>query len=189
MANNYSTKCIAIYFKKSDNDHEYVTDLSCYSYIFRNSLEKFIIASAKELIDRIDNKAGNMNIDFQPDINYDKSIIVVGTKSESNICLIYGLNVDYNHHILISLSKKIIKDGLKKTIAENFNYLKPQDIQICNIMNDLDETKNIMIDNIDKLLERGENLETLVERTKYLSDDSKQFYKRAKKLNSCCIII
>jgi len=44
-------------------------------------------------------------------------------------------------------------------------------------------------ENIRKLLERGENLEELVVKSKDLSTQSKQFYKDTKKMNkSCCTI-
>ena len=39
------------------------------------------------------------------------------------------------------------------------------------------------------LLQRGEKLEDLVERSGELSAQSKLFYKQAKRANSCCVVI
>ena len=50
----------------------------------------------------------------------------------------------------------------------------------------LDEIKDIMHQNIDMVLERGESLDSLMEKSNDLSDSSKQFYKRAKQTNGCC---
>ena len=41
---------------------------------------------------------------------------------------------------------------------------------------------------IDNLLERGEKLDSLVERSDDLSKQSKMFYKQARKTNSCCVV-
>ena len=38
-----------------------------------------------------------------------------------------------------------------------------------NIMSKMDQTKNIISENLEKLLERGEKLEILEEKTKYMS--------------------
>ena len=42
---------------------------------------------------------------------------------------------------------------------------------------------------IETVLQRGEKLEDLVERSGELSAQSKLFYKQAKRANSCCVII
>lgn len=53
----------------------------------------------------------------------------------------------------------------------------------------LKEVKEIMIENIEKILDRGEKLEDLLTKSQKLSETSKQFYKKAKKLNSCCVML
>lgn len=69
-------------------------------------------------------------------------------------------------------------------------YQKPEEIdKISKIQGDLDETKEILLKSIDQLLERGEKIEDLLDRSKDLSDQSKTLMIRARKLNSCCIII
>ncbi|XP_038071027.1 synaptobrevin homolog YKT6-like [Patiria miniata] len=56
------------------------------------------------------------------------------------------------------------------------------------LQSDLDETKVIMHDTIDAMLQRGEKLDDLVAKSNDLSVQSKTFYKTAKKTNSCCVI-
>ncbi|CAN8067867.1 unnamed protein product [Agarophyton chilense] len=57
---------------------------------------------------------------------------------------------------------------------------------IMKIQKDLDETKIILHNTIDSVLERGVKLDNLVEKSTDLSAQSKMFYKTAKKQNSCC---
>ncbi|KAK3825913.1 MAG: snare Ykt6 [Benniella sp.] len=67
-------------------------------------------------------------------------------------------------------------------------YLNHYEDAISKVQNELDETKIILHKTIEAVLERGERMESLVERSDVLSAQSKMFYKTAKKQNSCCII-
>ncbi|GAA5854562.1 hypothetical protein JCM3766R1_006077 [Sporobolomyces carnicolor] len=59
---------------------------------------------------------------------------------------------------------------------------------IMKVQQELDETKIILHKTIESVLERGEKLDSLVDKSAALSASSKSFYKTAKKQNSCCII-
>ena len=50
----------------------------------------------------------------------------------------------------------------------------------------IDEIKGIMHKNIDEVLKRGENLESLMDKSEDLSATSVQFFKKAKSTNKCC---
>lgn len=52
----------------------------------------------------------------------------------------------------------------------------------------LKDVREIILDSIDKVLERGVKLDEMVEKSNDLSAQSKLFYKRTKKLNSCCVV-
>ncbi|KAI0696644.1 snare protein YKT6 [Cytidiella melzeri] len=74
------------------------------------------------------------------------------------------------------------------------NYLqKYQDPRqadaIMRVQQELDETKIVLHKTIESVLERGEKLNDLVDRSNALSAQSKMFYKTAKKQNSCCLIM
>ncbi|CAM9214100.1 unnamed protein product, partial [Ectocarpus fasciculatus] len=60
--------------------------------------------------------------------------------------------------------------------------------QIMRIQKNLDETRDVLHNTIDSVLQRGEKLEDLVERSGELSGQSKLFYKNAKRANSCCAV-
>ncbi|TRY88145.1 hypothetical protein DNTS_029451 [Danionella cerebrum] len=54
---------------------------------------------------------------------------------------------------------------------------------------ELDETKIILHNTMESLLERGEKLDDLVQKSEHLGNQSKAFYKTARKQNSCCEIM
>jgi len=58
--------------------------------------------------------------------------------------------------------------------------------QLTRIMNELEETKVVLHDTIEAALERGQKIDTLIEKSNDLSGSSKMFYKTAKKQNQCC---
>ncbi|KAK9830099.1 hypothetical protein WJX72_009776 [[Myrmecia] bisecta] len=58
--------------------------------------------------------------------------------------------------------------------------------KLTKIQQDLDETKVVLHKTIESVLNRGEKLETLVDKSSDLSMASQLFYKQARKTNSCC---
>ncbi|KAJ3828696.1 snare-like protein [Lentinula raphanica] len=60
---------------------------------------------------------------------------------------------------------------------------------IMRVQQELDETKIVLHKTIESVLERGEKLENLVDRSNALSAQSKMFYKTAKKQNDCCVVM
>lgn len=59
--------------------------------------------------------------------------------------------------------------------------------KILKVKKDLEETKEILHQSLDKMLERGQSIEKLIEQSESLSDASKDFYKKARQ-TSCCNI-
>ncbi|XP_026811666.1 synaptobrevin homolog YKT6 [Rhopalosiphum maidis] len=66
-------------------------------------------------------------------------------------------------------------------------YQNPKEADaMTKIQQDLDDTKIILHNTIEAVLERGEKLDDLVAKSEGLSMQSKAFYKTAKKTNACC---
>ncbi|KAL8706298.1 MAG: hypothetical protein Q9201_000617 [Fulgogasparrea decipioides] len=69
-------------------------------------------------------------------------------------------------------------------------YQDPQQADsIMKIQKELDETKIVLHKTIESVLERGEKIDVLVEKSDGLSAQSKMFYKQAKQQNSCCVVM
>ena len=54
------------------------------------------------------------------------------------------------------------------------------------INKNLSETKDVMHKAIEDVLERGENLDVLLEKSEDVSAVSMKFLKKSKDMNSCC---
>lgn len=123
------------------------------------------------------------------------------------LCGSVTCDAEYPPRVAFSLLTKILEDfeaqipkWRKETNNEviTWSYLdeaviKYQDPgnadQIVRIQRNLDETREVLHNTIDSVLQRGEKLEDLVEKSGELSATSKLFYKQAKKANSCCAVV
>merc|ERR1712039_743546 len=58
--------------------------------------------------------------------------------------------------------------------------------KLTKIEKDLEEVKGTVMQSMDDLLKRGENLDQIMAKSKDLSSTSVEFYRTAKKNNQCC---
>jgi len=79
-------------------------------------------------------------------------------------------------------------DTIKEWVVK---YQDPQQADsLCRVQKELDETKVVLHQTLEGLLNRGEKLDDLVSRSDMLSQSSKAFYQTAKSTNSwCCTIM
>ena len=128
------------------------------------------------------------------------------------LCGCVTCDAEYPQRVAYSLLAKVLDDfdqafpqGTKKywrgiQLAEAISwppldqmilkYQNPAEAdQIVRIQKNLDETRDVLHNTIDSVLQRGEKLEDLVERSGELSTQSKMFYKQAKRANSCCAVL
>jgi len=75
--------------------------------------------------------------------------------------------------------------GQCETYLAKFQDPKQSD-SMSRLQNDLDETKIVLHNTIEAVLQRGEKLDDLVDKSEALTMQSKAFYKTARKTNSCC---
>ncbi len=61
-----------------------------------------------------------------------------------------------------------------------------KDILVAKTKDEIEETRAVMIANIEAVLKRGEAIENLKQRTEALESQAMLFRKEAKKLNYCC---
>merc|ERR1711998_416198 len=64
---------------------------------------------------------------------------------------------------------------------------RPADVAF-QIMQDLDQTKEVMYKTIDQVLKRGESLESIMAKSEDLSGASMKFYQTSKKTRCCTIL-
>nr|CAG4648270.1 EOG090X0E6P [Moina brachiata]SVE93278.1 EOG090X0E6P [Moina brachiata] len=172
-------------------------DLSSFGFFQRTSIQEFMSFTAKILTERTQSASRQ------------------SVKQGEYMCHIYvradGLagvliaDHEYPQRVAHTLLTKILDDfssrvesslwtegnaacaayqGLESSLAK---YQNPREADaLTKVQEELDETKIILHNTIEAVLERGEKLDDLVQKSQGLSDASKLFYKTARKTNSCC---
>ena len=100
---------------------------------------------------------------------------------------------DYFKDFLIQ--NKIELNSIEKDTDVKFNYIANEiegwqdptkSDSIMKLKGELNELHDILRQNLEDLLKRGENLENLMVKSEDLSMTSVNYYKKAKKMNGCC---
>ncbi|CAX44526.1 synaptobrevin homologue, putative [Candida dubliniensis CD36] len=177
-------------------------DLSQFSFFERNGVSQFMTFFAETVSQRT--QPGQ-----RQSVEEGNYIGHTYTRSEG-ISGIIITDKDYPVRPAYSLINKILEEYLSlhpKSDWENIDktnetlqygqleaYLKKyqdptQADSIMKVQQELDDTKVVLHKTIEGVLQRGEKLDSLVDKSEALSSSSRMFYKQAKKTNSCCVIM
>jgi len=194
---------MALYRSKGAEAHPVrlasVSDLSAFNYFTRGSIQEHLTFAARTVIQRT--KPGTrqtVGLTENPFlvhtyVRYDGLAGVVVTQKDYAVRVAYSLlnkmMTDYEERYAQAW-KQASADG-----SEEPDFMK-RDIQLyqnpaeadklTQIQKNLDDIKDIMHKNIEEVLNRGETLDALMDRSEDLSATSLTFYKQAKKQNQCC---
>ena len=179
--------CVII-FNKQYNITNAAYELSSYGFFQRSNIKEICTFACKEFAKRcIDNyqvlQYMNFNIYALTNNKYtitcvsDEEYPITAAKSFLNkvIDIINYDNVDN------------VDNKIEELLIECQDPMKAD--KLIAIKNELEETKEILMKTMEDLLNRGESLDNLIEKSNELSNNSKSFMKETKKMNSCCNII
>ncbi|KAL1800624.1 hypothetical protein ACET3X_000966 [Alternaria dauci] len=177
-------------------------ELSSYGRFTQGSVSQFMSFFAGEVAKRT--KPG------QRQSVEEKGYVFHAYSRSAGVCGIIITDLEYPNVVAHQLLSKVVdefvskypksaytsatKDTPQMSFPELKDYIKKyQDPQqadsIMKIQKELDETKIVLHKTIESVLERGEKIDTLVQKSDGLSAQSKMFYTQAKKQNSCCIVM
>ncbi|KAL6303710.1 snare protein YKT6 [Sparassis latifolia] len=176
------------------------SDLSTFSFYQRGSVGEFMAFFTKTIVDRTP-QGQRQSVQEN---NYTAHVYNRGGAEQ--LAAVIVTDQEYPVRPAFSLLTKLIDDFIAKvpmsaystpasiSFPEVNNYLqKYQDPRqadaIMKVQQELDETKIILHKTIESVLQRGEKINDLVDRSNALSMQSKAFYKTAKKQNSCCVVM
>ncbi|KAJ3997479.1 snare protein YKT6 [Lentinula boryana] len=176
------------------------SDLSQYSFYQKGSVAEFMSFFSRTVVDRTP-QGQRQSVQEN---NYTAHAYNRGGAEQLAAVII--TDKDYPVRPAFSLLTKVLDEFIAKIPQSSF--LNPSSISfpeiqiyvskyqdpaqadtIMRVQQELDETKIVLHKTIESVLERGEKLENLVDRSNALSAQSKMFYKTAKKQNDCCVVM
>lgn len=172
-------------------------DLQSFSFFQRGSVQEFISFATKTLVERTQAAT-------RQSVKQDVYMCHVYVRAD-NLSAVLISDHEYPNRVAHTLLTKIMDDFNAKVAKDQWptgsessidfttlpatlsKYQDPREADaLTRMQEDLDETKIILRNTIEAVLERGEKLDDLVYKSESLSIQSKAFYKTAKKTNSCC---
>ncbi|KAF8920039.1 snare protein YKT6 [Mucidula mucida] len=176
------------------------SDLSTFSFYQKGSVGEFMSFFSKTVAERT---AQGQRQSIQEN-NYTAHVYNRGGAEQLAAVII--TDQEYPVRPAFSLLTKLLDDFTAKVPQTSFKdpasisfpdintyiqkYQDPRQADtIMRVQQELDETKIVLHKTIESVLQRGEKLDNLVDRSNALSAQSKMFYKTAKKQNSCCVVM
>ncbi|ALC49622.1 Ykt6 [Drosophila busckii] len=172
-------------------------DLGSFSFFQRGTVNEFMTFASKTIVERTQPA-------LRQSVKQDAYMCHVYVRAD-NLAGVLIADHEYPHRVAHTLITKILDDFSAKVSADQWvngsestiafdalpaflaKYQNPKEADpLTKMQTDLDETKIILKNTIETVLERGEKLEDMVAKSEQLSLASKTFYTTAKKTNSCC---
>lgn len=172
-------------------------DLQTFSFFQRGAVQEFMGFASKTIVERTQPAS-------RQSVKQDAYMCHVYVRAD-NLGAVLIADHEYPQRVAHTLLTKVLDDFTAKIPAEQWptgtessigftqlpaylsKYQDPREADaLTKMQNDLDETKIILKNTIEAVLERGEKLDDMVIKSENLSIQSKAFYKTAKKTNSCC---
>jgi synaptobrevin family protein YKT6 len=149
---------------------------------------------SRTIVERIDNSSSTTIQRISVRLKDDLMIAHVVANYNRNLLAVLFAHPDYPVRVAFSMLTQLtnltnISDDVKeKELGEWLaRYERPEDGDaLIKTQKVLDDVKDIMVQNVEQVLRRGEKIGDLIEKSKDLSSTSQLFYKKARATNSCC---
>lgn len=175
-------------------------DLSSFSFFQRSSVQEFMTFTSALIVER-------SGLGSRASVKEQDYLCHVYVRNDSLGAVVIA-DSEYPSRVCFTLLDKVLDDfsrqvdpidwpsGSPTTIqftaldAYLAKYQNPREADaMTKVQAELDETKIILHNTMESLLERGEKLDDLVQKSEHLGNQSKAFYKTARKQNSCCEVM
>lgn len=169
-------KLVAAFIFEADNIL-YAEDLNFITFFNRNSV--------RELMHELVRLAATTTQDRRKIFEHPPWQLVVLKLEDKTLVMV--TDNEYPTSVSYELLSKLVHDP---TVLQNIitDCQDPRCRPMYRVRQQLDETLVIMHENVDKILQRSEDINELVQKSERLSQTSKTFYKVARKHNRCCSI-
>jgi len=115
----------------------------------------------------------------------DTSTVQIFTIRKQNARVVAITDKDYNIRVGIQLINEAFKEPNYDKLIKEYKVWKNKD-RLTQLEDQLAQSNVIMANGLAEILERGETISELVDKSENLSMQTKMLFRTAKKKNSCC---
>ncbi|KYO41276.1 synaptobrevin-like protein YKT6 [Alligator mississippiensis] len=175
-------------------------DVSSFGFFQRSSVQEFMTFTSQLIVERSD-------LGTRASVKEQEYLCHVYVRSDGLAGVVVA-DSEYPPRVCFTLLDKVLDEFSRQvsridwpsgspttinyTALDSYlsRYQNPREADaMTKVQAELDETKIILHNTMESLLDRGEKLDDLVSKSEVLGAQSKAFYKTARKQNSCCKIM
>jgi len=190
-----------IVYSKTD-DNKVLTlraafDLKSFSFYQRSSVQEFMLFTGKIVAERSaqPSRSSVKEQDYMCHCNV----------RTDGLAAVLVSDTEYPQRVAFTMLSKVCEDFIATVPAHTWMNVVDQNAPydklpeflaryqdptkadaMSRVQEEIDQTKIVMHNTIAAVLDRGEKLDDLVEKSENLSAQSKMFYTQARKMNKCC---
>jgi len=181
------------------------SDLTDFSYFTRSKVEEFDTFVSRTVVERTP-------LGMRQAVKHDQYIAYCRVRPDGLGCTVLT-DLEYEQRIAFGMAEKCLEDFLAQYPLEwkecppgppterlvmpcpavegdLVTFQNPAEAdKITRMQKELDDVKDVLLRSIDQVLQRGEKLDDLVDKSEELSGASKQFYDTSKNQTGCCTIL
>ncbi|VDN54947.1 unnamed protein product [Dracunculus medinensis] len=192
---------ILIFHKTSDSKVKCLKsafDLTSFSFFQRSSVQEFMSFTGKLLVER---SATPSRSSVKENDYYCHTFV-----REDGLSAVCITDSEYQSRVAFTLLRRVLDDFASKVPSFQLVQIKnekdclytglpelltkwqnPREADaMTRVQEEVEETKVVLHNTIQSVLDRGEKLDDLVAASEGLSNQSKLFYTQARKMNKCC---
>lgn len=162
-------------------------DLSSIGYFQRSNVAQFMDFFGKTIVERLPKDITQMCVT--------EEIYRCYIYQREGYCCLLISDQEYPERVATKVCRDVAtqatlqnidQGGLQETLTRSQDPTLVN--QLHHIQSELEDVRELLHKSMESILERGEKLENLVQRSEELSASSKMFYRSARKTNSCCVL-
>ncbi|KAI6240908.1 Synaptobrevin-like protein YKT6 [Aphelenchoides fujianensis] len=174
------------------------SELSSFSFFYKKNAGEFMVFTGRLLAERSEAPCRNTVTE-----NEYKLRCYARPDKLSAVCV---TDQEYEDRVAFTMLSKVLDDFSHDVPASNWPMIReekdckftklpeyvakwqnPREADaLTRVQDEVEETKVVLHQTMQSVLERGERLDDLVKASENLSDQSKMFYTQARKMNKCC---
>lgn len=157
-------------------------NLEKFGIFTRGTIKDFIKTICRDITKRLprDNKLREIREKMNEKVDFK---IIIQIKRSHRIFVI--TDGDYNSSVAYKLMDKCFEASSFDDLIKEYKEWEDKD-HLKKIEDELEKCNVIILEGLTQILQRGETLSDLVEKSESLSMQTKLLFKTAKKKNSCC---
>jgi synaptobrevin family protein YKT6 len=184
----------SLIIKEDDRTYRFF-DLSEYGFFEKSTVRDVINETYDIILNKLKpySESDRQNYEKINYYNHDKMknllFVIYQTQKKTILSICSDKIGKQTYRTFLLKLNECVTESDEKILVEKFNSTYVTNIDKLDQIDDkINDTKKILIQNINDLLVRGEKIDDLVGRSDKLRESSKLFYKKSSKLNSCCVI-